>query len=101
MARARRACRDATCLPATDLPPPLPDREPVLFGQTKTFGSRPRSLPAHANAASPAARIEFQSVPLETSPPFPEDVNRAKPSHKFLIRMIADARWSIPQKLSW
>jgi hypothetical protein len=58
--------------------PPRPDREPVLLGQTKTLGSRTRSIPAHANAPSPAARIEFQSVSVETSPPFPEDVNRAK-----------------------
>jgi len=34
------------------------------------------------NAPSFLARIEFQSVSVETSPPFPEDVNRAKPSHK-------------------
>jgi len=55
-----------------------PCREPVLFCQTKTLGSRPRSLPAHADASSPAARIEFQSVSVETSPFFPEDVNRAR-----------------------
>jgi hypothetical protein len=55
-----------------------PCREPVLFGQTKTLGSRPRSLAAHADASSPTARIEFQYVSVETSPPFPEDVNRAK-----------------------
>ena len=48
----------------------------------EALGTRPRSLVAHAGASSPAARIEFQSVSLETSPPFPEDVNRAWSSHK-------------------
>jgi hypothetical protein len=38
---------------------------------------RTGSFAAHADASSPAVPIEFQSVPLEASPPFPEDVNRA------------------------
>src|SRR6266478_1495960 len=83
LARTRSACRDAECLPTTALPPPRPDREPVLFGQTKTLGSRPRSLAAYADASSHAARIEFQSVSVETSPPFLEDVNRATSSLRF------------------
>src|SRR6266478_2449760 len=78
LARARSARRDAAGLSATALPPSIPDREPVLFRQTKTLGSRTGSIAAHADAASPAARIEFQSVSVETSPPFLEDVNRAK-----------------------
>jgi len=78
LARARSARRDAMCIPATDLSPPRPDREPVLFGQTKTLGSCPGSLAAHADASNPAAWIEFQYVSVETSPPFPEDVNRAR-----------------------
>src|SRR6266403_945197 len=89
LARTRSACRDAECLPTTALPPPRPDREPVLFGQTKTLGSRPRSLAAYADASSPAARIEFQSVSVETSPPFLEDVNRASCSLLFTLRAAA------------
>jgi hypothetical protein len=78
LARARSACRDAKCLPTTALPSPRTDREFVLFGQTKTLGPCTGSIPAHTNAPSPAARIEFQFVSVETSPPFPEDVNRAR-----------------------
>ena len=70
LAHTWSARRDAAGIPATALPPPRPDREPVLFGQTQTLGSCAGSLAAHADASSPAARIEFQSVSLETSPPF-------------------------------
>ena len=77
LAPARSARRDAARIPATDLPPSCPDRESVLFGETKTFGPCTGSIAAHANAPSSPARIEFQFVPVETSPPFPEDVNRA------------------------
>src|SRR5208282_513221 len=38
---------------------------------------RTGSFAAHADPSSPAAWIEFQSVSVETSPPFPKDVNRA------------------------
>ena len=78
LARARSARRDAARIPATDLPPSRPDRESVLFGETKTFGPCTGPIAAHANAPSSPARIEFQFVPVETSPPFPEDVNRAR-----------------------
>ncbi len=78
LARAWSARRDAAGLPTTTLPSPRPGRKPVLFGQTKTLGSRTGSLAAHADASSAAARIEFQSVSVETSPPFHEDVNRAR-----------------------
>ena len=64
-------------LPTTALPSPCPDREPVLFGQTKTLGSGPGLIAAHADASSPVARTQLQLVTLETSPPFPKDVNRA------------------------
>src|SRR5207302_9197734 len=74
---ARSACRDAAGLSATALPPPIPDREPVLFRQTKTLGSRTGSIPAHTNAPSPAARLELQSVSVAASPPFFQDVNSA------------------------
>ena len=77
------ARRDAARLPATDLPPPRPDREPVLFGETKTLGPCTGPLPAHADASSPAPWSQLQFVSLETSPPFPKDVNRAWPSHKW------------------
>ncbi len=53
-------------------------REPVLFREAETFGPCTRSIAARTDASSPAARIEFQFVPVETSPPFPEDVNRAR-----------------------
>src|ERR1700752_4673608 len=77
LARARSARRDAARIPATDLPPSRPDRESVLFGETKAFGPCTGSIAAHANTPSSPARIEFQLVPVETSPPFPEEVNRA------------------------
>jgi Transposase domain (DUF772) len=56
------------------------------IGLVLALGSRARSLAAHADASSSAARIEFQYVSVETSPPFPEDVNRARwiLSSKFL-----------------
>jgi hypothetical protein len=81
VARTRSPRRDAARFPATALPPPLPDGELVLFGETEALGTGPGPLPAHADASSPAARIKFQSVSVETSPPFPEDVNRAKLLH--------------------
>ncbi len=76
------ARRDATSIPATDLPTPIADREPVQFGETQTLGSCARSFAAHTKASSPAARIEFQFVPPVASLAFLEDVNRAKLSHK-------------------
>src|SRR5579862_820525 len=69
---------DATSIPATTLPPPIPDREPVQFGESQALGSCAGSLAAHAEASSSAARTEFQSVPPEASPTFLEDVNRAR-----------------------
>ena len=54
------ACRDAKCFPA--LPSPRPDRKLIQFGKTRALGPRARKLAAHADASSPAVRIEFQSV---------------------------------------
>jgi hypothetical protein len=49
-----------------------------LFSSVKRkLSARAPGRSAHANTPSPAAWIEFQSVSVETSPPFPEDVNRA------------------------
>jgi len=78
LARAWRARGDAPSISVPHLPAPCADRERILFGQTQALGASPRPQPAHASAPSPAARPEFQSVPLEASSPFPEDVNRAR-----------------------
>src|SRR5580698_6045630 len=88
------ARRDATSIPATDLPTPIADREPVQFGETQTLGSCARSFAAHTKASSPAARIEFQFVPPVASLAFLEDVNRATPSLKVERR----ARPKIPMR---
>jgi hypothetical protein len=69
--------RDAASISATALSAPISDREPVQFGEAQAFGPRVRPLAADAEASSSAARIESQSVSLETSLPFLEDVNRA------------------------
>ena len=68
--------------PQRALPASSVDRKRLLFGQTQTFGPRAGPQSADASASSVAARTEFQSVPVETSPPFLEDVNRARLSHK-------------------
>ena len=57
-------------VPATDLSPSRADREPVQFGKAQALGPCTRPLAAHAEAASAAARAEFQSVSLEASLPF-------------------------------
>src|ERR1700730_10106852 len=72
------ARRDAASLSATALPAPIPDREPVQFGETQALGPRSGPLAAHAEASSSAARIEFQSLSPEASLTFLEDVNRAE-----------------------
>ena len=59
-------------------PAPITDREHVQFGNTQDFCPRTGSLAAHAEASSPAARIEFQFVPPEASLTFLKDVNGAK-----------------------
>src|SRR2546422_7764854 len=69
LAGARSACRNAAGVSAKALPAPRPDRNGVLFGEAQALGSRARSLAPHANAPSPAARTEFQPVPLEASLP--------------------------------
>ena len=70
LARARRACRDAAGLPATNLWAPRVDRKHVLFGQTQALGSCTGTQFAHADPSSSVARTEFQSVSPEASPPF-------------------------------
>ena len=92
LARAWSACRDAATLSATALPVSRADRERLLFGQTQALGSRPRPQSAYAGAAGPAARPKFQSVSPEASLPSLEDVNTAKPFHKCLRRMMAEAK---------
>src|ERR1700691_4692433 len=61
------ARRNATSLSATALPAQIPDRKPVQFGETQALGPCAGSLAAHAEAPSPAARTEFQSVSPEAS----------------------------------
>ena len=78
LAHPQSAHRDAPSVSATPLPPPVCDRELVQFDEARTLVPRARPVAAHAEASSPTARIEFQSVSLETSPPFLEDVNRAR-----------------------
>src|ERR1700676_329456 len=77
LAHSWRASRDAKSISATALPAPIPDREPFQFGETQALGTRAGPFAAHAEASSPAARIEFQSVPPVASLTFLEDVNRA------------------------
>src|ERR1019366_5837848 len=78
LAHSWSARRDAASISAKALPATIPDREPVQFGETQTLGPCARPLAAHAEAPSPPARIEFQSVPPEASLTFLEDVNRAR-----------------------
>ena len=70
LARARRACRDAAGIPATNLSAPRTDRERILRGQTQALGSCTWTQLAHADASSSVARFELQSVSLEASPPY-------------------------------
>jgi Transposase domain (DUF772) len=70
LARARRARRDAAGIPTTNLSAPRTDRERILRGQTQDLGSGTWTQFAHADASSPVARSELQSVSLEASPPF-------------------------------
>ena len=91
------ARRDAACIPTTDVPPPRPDREPVLFRETQTLGACPGPLAAHADAPSSAARIEFQPVSVETSPRSPEDVNRAR----WLLKYFGSQCAMLRQKCSY
>src|SRR5207245_9602169 len=77
MALPRSASGDATGIPPTNLSASRADRKRLLLGQAQAFGSGAGPQPAHAEASSPAARLEFQSVSPETSLPLPEDVNRA------------------------
>src|SRR6266853_758585 len=77
VACTRGACRDAAGIPATALPPLIGDQEPIQFGEAEALASRPELQFAYASAASPPARPEVQSVPLETSLPFLQDVSRA------------------------
>jgi len=61
--------RDAARIPATTLPPPIPDRDHVQLGEAQALGSCAGPLAAHTEAPSAAARTEFQYVPVETSLP--------------------------------
>ncbi len=54
------------------------DRERPLVDEAQALGSRPWPFAPHADAPCPAARPEFQPVPLETSLHLPKVVNRAK-----------------------
>ena len=78
LASSWSARRDAASISATALPAPIPDREPVQFGEAQALGPCAGPLAAHPKAPSPAARFEFQSVSPEASLTFLEDVNRAR-----------------------
>src|ERR1700687_458771 len=78
LAHPRSPRRDATSVSTTALPAPISDRDLVQFSEAQTLGPRARPLAVHPEASTPVARIEFQSLSLEASLPFLEDVNRAR-----------------------
>src|SRR5487761_508722 len=88
----RSARGNAAGVPATPLPAPIADRKPVQFGEAQAFGSCAGPLAAYAEASSSAARLEFQSVPLEASLPFLENVNRASRSPPVRRRFYETSR---------